>query len=122
MSMREIKAIGADITALKKQIELPAFSPPVVLSLHETTSQRLPPAVDITVPALVAYNSTVVQGARLLEPHSVSVVKFKVDEKPVPLRDLLLDSSDERFLPAIVDWYQVVTDGRWFRAAGRQRD
>ena len=88
MSMREIKSMGAEILTSKKLIELSTFSPPIVLPLYETTNQQLLPAASITAPASVACISAAVQGARILEPHSVSTVKFKVDEKLVPLRDL----------------------------------
>ena len=69
MSMREIKAMGTDILTSKKQIELPAFSPPIMLPLYKTRNQRLPPPAGITAPASVACISAAAEGTRLLEPH-----------------------------------------------------
>ena len=51
------------------------------------------------------------QGARLLEPHSVSAVRFEVDEKLVPLCNIMLESSDARFVSIVTDGHRVVVDG-----------
>ena len=59
---------------------------------------------------LVCLRGRSVQDSRLLEPHSVSAVTSKVGEKFVPLRDLLLESDDERFVPIVADRHKVTTD------------
>ena len=97
LSMHEIKALGADILTPNKKISLSALSPPIVLPLYETTYERILPTTGVAVSASVACISAAAQGARLLESHSVSPVKFKVGEKLVPLLELLFESSDKRF-------------------------
>ena len=111
LSMCEIKAMGVGILTSKKKIPLPASSPPVVLPLYESTDEQILPATGVAASASVACTSAVVQGARLLEPYSVSPVKFKVGEKLVLLRDLLLESGDERLVPVVVDGHRVVVGG-----------
>ena len=109
--MREIGAMGLkalNISVQKKRIELTAFTPPVVLPLYDKAKDRLPLAAKTTMPTAIAACLTAkVQGTRLLEPHSVSAVSFKVDEKFVPLRDLVLESGDARFVPIVTDRHKV---------------
>ena len=38
-------------------------------------------------------------------------MKFKIDEKLVPLREILLESGDERLVPVVIDGHHVVVDG-----------
>ena len=80
LSMREINAMGANISAAKKLFET-----------YETTDQRLPPAAGIAASATGACLYAMVQGVRILEPHSASAVVLKVDEKLVPLHDIMLE-------------------------------
>ena len=99
----------------KKRIELSAFSQPIVLPLYDDAKQRLPLATDKAASTSVtACLGATVQGTRILEPHLVSAVTFKADEKFVPPRDLVLESGDDdgRFVPTAVDGHKaVVGDG-----------
>ena len=119
--MREIKVMSTDILTSNKQIELSGFSPPIVLPLYETTNQRLPSATGITAPASVVCISTATQGVRLLEPHSVSAATFKVGEQLVPLRELLLESSDAR-VPSTVDGHRAVVEGGFVLPVANETD
>ena len=112
MPMREINTMGANILTADKRIELAAFSPPIVLPLYEITDQQLPPAAGVTTPTAVAacLNATV-QGSCLIEPHSASAGTFKIDEKFVLLRDIVLESDDARFVSIVADRHKVVIDG-----------
>ena len=120
--MHKISALGAAILTSKKKISLSAFSPPIVLPLYFTTDERILSAMGVAVSAPAACISAVVQGARLLEPHSASSVKFKVDRKLVPPRDLLLEPSDEHFVPVVVDGYQVVVGGGFALPVANETD
>ena len=112
--MREIGALGINILTPRKQIKLTAFTPLIVLPLYDKAKGRLPPAANtMTTTAIGACLNAEVQGTRLLEPHSVSAIKFNVDGKHVPLCDLVLESDDGdgRFVSVATGGHKVVVEG-----------
>ena len=121
--MCETNRMGVNISAQKKQIELTALTPPIMLPLPDKAKDRLPPAaITTTSTAIAACLNTQIQGTRILEPHSVSTVKFKVDEKHVPLRELVLESNDGdgRFVPILVDGHKVFMEGGLHRSISQK--
>ena len=72
--------------------------------------------------ASVAFISLAVQGARIFEPHSASAVKFNVDEKFVPLREILLEPGDASFVSAVVGGHRAIVEGGFVLQVANKTD
>jgi hypothetical protein len=110
LSMREINALGADILTSEKEILMTAFTPPIALPLPTNKVDQILPATGISVSTSISSIYAVVQSPRFLELHSVSSVKFEVDERSAHrcATSCLDESSDKHFVSVVVDGNQVL--------------